>query len=347
YFYNLAQLAFPIRDNHFAFFQLPVTTPFRTKESIDSFVQTVTFKEYPAVNLSIDSLKAALSAKESSSVEGVYYYDKFYTLGVFKAGEKEYTGIILSSELKFWTPGQVAFRLYESRPNTFKGVYAHPYTKHFMLHNIEKYYDQTLAGANFFASFSTATYTKRKDVKDYVNSTRKTPEFEFRQIDENIQYIRVGTFQRNKVTSKKSADFYDSIQPLLKSDNIIFDLRNNMGGASYEAKKYVKMIKRFARHHKVYLLLNFTTLSQAEIVTIRLKNKRNIITVGQTTKGMVAYGQNMSNREYLPSKRFVVETTDMKDGNFQEYEDVGIEPKIWLTSDADWIEQVKAIIAAR
>jgi hypothetical protein len=92
YFYNLAQLLFPLRDNHLGFYQLPDYKNFRTKQSIDSFIATKEFLNYPACNINIDSLKIELAKKSSDSLEGVYHYDTFYTVGLFKNGDNEYVG---------------------------------------------------------------------------------------------------------------------------------------------------------------------------------------------------------------------------------------------------------------
>jgi C-terminal processing protease CtpA/Prc len=95
----------------------------------------------------------------------------------------------------------------------------------------------------------------------------------------------------------------------------------------------------------LYVVVNNGTLSQAEILTLELKQLKNVVTIGQTTKGMLTYGSNYGNRERLPSGRFEIYPTDMKGSKKHlQYEDYGINPDIFLKDDTDWIEQVVAII---
>ena len=69
HFYNLAQLFFPIRDNHLSFYQnnnLPNQNNF------------------PRFTGNIDSLKANLATRSLDSLEGIYHYDTAYTVTFFK-----------------------------------------------------------------------------------------------------------------------------------------------------------------------------------------------------------------------------------------------------------------------
>jgi C-terminal processing protease CtpA/Prc len=93
------------------------------------------------------------------------------------------------------------------------------------------------------------------------------------------------------------------------------------------------------------VLINNGTLSEAEILTLKLKQRRNVTTLGQTTKGMLSYGSNYGKRESLPSGRFELYPTDMKgSAKFLQYEDYGIQPDIKLKNDSSWIGQVVEII---
>ncbi len=67
YFYNLSQLIFPLRDNHLTFYQIPNYNNFKDKESIERFVTTKEFSDYPEYDINIDSLKSALKVAEMLS----------------------------------------------------------------------------------------------------------------------------------------------------------------------------------------------------------------------------------------------------------------------------------------
>lgn len=344
YFYNLAQLLFPLRDNHLGFYQLPNYNHFKTKESIDSFVTTKEFLDYPTCKINIDSLKAKLATKPAESVEGIYHYDKFYTVGVFKNGENKYIGVVLDSDISLWVKGQIAINLYESAPNLYKAVYGHPLFKYFILQPVEKYQNQSLVNSYFYGSYSQKVYSKQLSQVDYVNLSKGSSKFALRNINDDVQYLLIQTFQTNTTTAQTSQRFYDSIKTLLRAPQLILDLRNNEGGAEKEMKKYLKLLKEYVKNGHLHVLVNNGTLSQAEIFTLELKQLKNVSILGQQTKGMLSYGSNYGKRERLPSGRFEIYTTDMNNGSaFLQYEDYGINPDVFLTDGKDWIEQAVEI----
>lgn len=345
YFYNLAQLLFPLRDNHLAFYQLPNYNNFKTKESIDSFVTTNEFLSYPTIKIDLDSLRSELSKKSAEWVEGIYHYDKFYTVGLYKSGDKEYIGVVLDSDINLWVKGQVAIHLYETAPNIYKAIYAHPLLKYYKLQPVEKYQNQSLVNSFFYGSYSQKVYSKQLQQVDYVNLPKNSSKFALRNVNDDVQYLLIQTFQTNTTTSHRSKQFYDSIKTLLKTQYLILDLRNNEGGAEKEMKKYFKLLKEYVQNGHLYVLVNNGTLSQAEIFALELKRLKNVITVGQQTKGMLSYGSNYDKREKLPSGKFEFYPTDMDNGSeLLPYEDFGIKPDIILTGESDWIEQVVEVL---
>jgi hypothetical protein len=345
YFYNLAQLLFPLRDNHLGFYQLPNYNHFKTKESIDSFVTTEEFNDYPALKINIDSLKIELAAKPADSPEGIYHYDKFYSVGVFKSEAKEYLGVVLDSDINLWVKGQIAIHLYEYAPNVYKAIYGHPYFKYFILQPIEKYQNQSLVNSYFYGSYSQTVYSKQLRQIDYVNLPKSSSRFGFKNINDDVQYLLIQTFQAADGPSQSSKMFYDSIQNLLKARYLILDLRNNDGGAEKEMKKYFRLLRDYVKTGNLYILLNNGTLSQAEIFTLKLKTLKNVTTLGQTTRGMLAYGSNYGKRVRLPSGKFEIYPTDMKGSSeLLQYEGYGINPDIFLNGDSGWIEQAVEII---
>ncbi|GGF28661.1 S41 family peptidase [Flavobacterium limi] len=345
YFYNLSQLLFPLRDNHLGFYELPNYNDFKTKESIDRFTETKEFLNYPTSKINIDSLKTELLKKSTNSIEGIYYYDKFYSVGLFKSADKEYIGVVVDSDTKLWVKGQIAIHLYEYAPNLYKAIYGHPLYKSYILQTNEKYQNQSLINSYFYASYSQSIYSKQRQQMDYANLPKGSPKFELKNIHKDVQYLLIRTFQVDAATKEKSQQFYNSIQDSLKAPYVVLDLRNNEGGAEKEMKKFFLLLKKYVNHGRLYVLINNSTLSQAEIFTLALKKLANVITVGQTTKGMLTYGSNYGRRERLPSVRFEIYPTDMKgDEKFLQYEDYGITPDIVLRTDIDWIEQVIEVV---
>ena len=345
YFYNLAQLIFPLKDNHLAFYQIPDVENFKDQERIEQFITTKEFLDYPQYAGNLDSLKSALAAKPAESIEGIFHYGQFYSVGLFKSSNKEYIGVVLESVVPVWQKGQLAIHLYEYAPNLFKAIYGHPRSKHFMLQPIEKYQNQALVNSYFYGSYAQNVYSKKLQQIDFVNLPKNAPKFELKQVADDIQYLAVRTFKADRSNAEKSAVFLDSIKNSLTAANLILDLRNNEGGAKKMASKYVQLIREYTKKGNVFIFINNGTLSQAEILTLRLKKFKNTKTLGQTTKGMLSYGSNYGKREKLPSQHFEIYVTDMKNpARLLKYEDVGINPDISLNEDSNWIEQAIKII---
>lgn len=332
YFYNLTQLFFPIRDNHLTFYQ------------IANFPSPA---DFPTFKGNLDSLKSVLTTKPLDSLEGIYHYDKYYSVGLFKAGNAEYIGVVLDTEISNWEKGQIAIHLYEYLPNYFKAIYAHPKFKNYILYPIERFTHHSLVNSYFYSSFSEKIYSKINYEKDFTNLPKNIVDFGFKNIETGIQYLHIKHFSADRVKMQKSKEFYDSIKNLLTEPNLILDLRNNDGGANKVSKKFLTLIKQYTKNGQVYVLINNGTLSQGEIFTLQLKQLQNVKTLGQTTKGMLTYGSNYGKRVKLPSQSFEVYITDMKGKGAKKllpYENIGIIPDIILTDTKDWIAQTIDII---
>ncbi|TCS84646.1 peptidase S41-like protein [Anseongella ginsenosidimutans] len=341
YFYHLSQLLFPLKDNHLGFYRVHDFEKFKDKESIDKFAATKEFLAYPQCEVNIDSLKAALTRKPAESIEGIYHFGKFYDVGVFRSNDREYIGVIVGTETKLWQKGQIAIHLYEYGPNLYKAIYGHPLTKDFSLRTPEKYQYGSLVNSFFYVFNGRYVYTKQHPRVDHVNLPVNRPKFELKNINNDVQYLLIKTFQANGATRQQSREFYDSIKNALTAPKLILDLRNNEGGAEKETKKYYQLLKKYVNKGNLYVLLNNETVSQAEIFTLRLNKLKNTITAGQPTKGMLTYGSNYGKKETLPSGNFQIYITDMKGKpKHLKYEDLGIEPEIRLNNNSNWIDQV-------
>jgi hypothetical protein len=350
YFYNLAQLFFPIRDNHLGFYQTVDENNFKDRPAFEKYIATQAFKDFPKYNINIDSLKESLNNKPQESVEGIYYLDTLFSVGLFKVKDKEYIGVVLSSTITVWRnlnweKGQIAIRLYEYLPNHFKAIYADPIMKRLILFPNEKFRDLSLINSHFYGFFYDKSYSKIKNRTDYTNLPKNIYDFNFRNIDSNIQYLHLKHFSAARDDIEKSNSFYDSIKNLITSPNLILDLRNNEGGAIKVSKKFLKLIRHYIKNGQVYVLVNNGTLSQGEIFTLQLKQLPNVKVLGQTTNGTLTYGSNYGKTEKLPSKAFQVYITDMKgDKRLIPYEVYGVNPDIILNNSKDWIEQAVELI---
>ena len=279
------------------------------------------------------------------SLEGIYNYDKYYTVGLYKSNNAEYIGVVLNSKVPNWKKGQIAIHLYEYLPNYFKAIYAHPRNKNYILQPVEKFTNHSLINSNFYSSFSEKAYSKTNKKNDFINLPKNIDDFVFKTIKPGIQYLHIKHFSANMIKREASKRFYDSIKNLLTEPNLILDLRNNKGGSFEVSQKFVKLIEEYTKIGEVYILINNGTLSQSEIFTLQLKHLLKVKTLGQTTKGMLTYGSNYGKRPKLPSQSFEVYITDFEaDKRLLPYENYGINPDIVLLATKDWVKQTIDII---
>ena len=340
HFYLLAQLVISIKDNHLGFYETPDTTVSYQKFSDTAFVKsyrsTNKFKHYPAVSLNVDSLENALKDKPLSSVEGIFWLNNYMRAGIYRTAKPDsLVGVLLECSAPVWDRGQVVMILKEYEPNKFNVYFADVVRKGFMLQRNVNYRNGKL---------TLFSWQKRGDFTDYINLPDTVPVFQLKTLDNNIQYLRLGTFNASNESLVVSNRFYDSIKNKLTGNALIVDIRNNGGGAFKASKKFLKLIDDFAGKNKVAVLVNNRTVSNAEQSTIKLKGRKNIIILGENTRGTLTYGSNYGRTQTLPGG-FKVYPTDMNDdGGYLPYEDTGVAPDKYLRADSDWIEQAITIL---
>ena len=96
----------------------------------------------------------------------------------------------------------------------------------------------------------------------------------------------------------------------------------------------------YSQAHPIYVLVNYSTISNAEQFTSDLKGLPEVTVLGIPTNGTVSYGRNKSNSHTSPSGHFRIHITDSSYPQYLEFEEVGIVPDVRLRGDRDWIEQV-------
>jgi len=335
----LVQLLYPLKDNHLGFWQQP-TEKISGEMIVDTaFIKTYresdAFKNFPTVKNNTDSLNNVLTNKPLNDVEGIYHYSNYVTVGVYRTHKKDsLVGVVLQTNLKNWAIGQMAFIMQEYAPNHFNAIGAHLVQKNFIL-----YKQETFANGILFAG-----HWKKEPKK--VNFAYDVPKekFSLKNIEGNIQYLKLGSFSANNENVAEAGAFCKRINDSLTGTALIVDLRDNGGGADKVSNQFLKLLKKFSNHKKVYVLVNHWTTSNAEQFTVRLKKLKNVTIVGETTNGTIAYGSNYGNTNSLACNTYEFYPTDMDSSEFLGYESVGIVPDVLLNNESDWVAQTVAII---
>ena len=336
----LSQLLLPLKDNHLFFYQSG-DPELRSKISDSLFVKNYRsspqFAEYPRVSIDLDSLERSLRDQPRDSIQGIYHMGNYFKVGLYRSPQKDsLIAVTLESKNPLWNRGQIAFILKEHSPDRFRAFYSEIFQKTFRLVKNEKFQHRSLTESG---------WKKFPTERDHVNLAQGTPLYELKRIDSDIQYLRLGSFGTSTESLLRSQKFYDAVKDSLTSRNLIVDLRNNGGGGFKNSGKYLKLLKAYAKHGKIYALINNRTVSNAEQFTLKLKGIRNSTTFGETTNGTLTYGNNYGKSETLASGKFILYITDMKDdGHYLPYEEVGLVPDHYLDDSSDWIQQLTEII---
>lgn len=329
-----------VRDKHAGAYG---TRPdYGVEEALDSsFVAsyrvTEAFLAFPKVDLSIDSLRQVLSMKATADVEGIYNFGNAMKLGIYRIDQTDsLVGVILDSKIGVWEPGQI----YAYIKNTGKANY-YNMVVYGQIHKNLLYYRN-----HFIRNGILSGNVMKENLAEnhiHVNADLRK-EYTLHTLENDVQYIWLNSFSRFGNVEKRDA-LVKQIEEELDAKSLIVDLRNNGGGASKISVPILRAIKKSGA--KVYVLTNYSSGSNAEQTTIRFRNIKSTVHLGERTYGAVAYGHNYGNTFTSPSGLFYFAPTDMKFNHFLKYEEVGVEPHIELDPNRDWIEQTLELIQTK
>jgi len=300
----------------------------------EAYQKTDEFRDFPTVDLDLEALREELSVKPINDVEGVYNIGSLVKVGVYRVDQSDsLMAVILESKLGIWAPGQIYLYMSATdQPNRFD------ITAHGQVHKNLLFYKSHLVEYGILLS----NVVKDGLTENHVFVDAEEHEtYKLKTLAEDVQYVWMNSFSRIGNADNRDA-LVAQIQSELTADKLIVDLRNNGGGASKISLPIVKAIKKSGV--KVYVLTNYNSGSNAEQTTIRLKNIKNTVHLGQTTHGAVSYGHNYGTTYESPSGLFYIAPTDMKFNHYLKYEEVGVSPDVKLSPDSDWVEQTIEII---
>jgi hypothetical protein len=284
--------------------------------------------KHPKTSNNITELTEILSNKELSDLEGIYNYNKNERIGIYYSeNKKDLIAVVLETGLKQWEVGDIRFYATHTDGNKYNFYY----------------YDIDTKIPGFVKSLTFEngriwSYKKEGNALDYEFADNDVNVAEFKTINEDTQYLYFKTFGNSK--KKALVEFYNNTKDKITAKNVIVDLRSNSGGNKKFSDPFLKLLK----DKNVYVITNCFAGSNGEQFTLKLLKNKNAKHLGQTTRGIIAYGMNYGYKYKTPSGYFNLTPTDMNFHKYIAYEGKGITPEISLDFNSDWIEQTLEII---
>ncbi|HMI02034.1 MAG TPA: S41 family peptidase [Pedobacter sp.] len=305
---KLLQLIYPIKDNHLGFYRKPDST-FRFKYlrlKTDPTELEAKFKNYP-----------------KDSLEGIYFRsnaDEKYV--VFRQKENLYY-------LQNLKTGLVEALLNKTGDQSIDAIrFLNPPLSYILYRNI-KLSNGMLIGLSY----------QKLPIRAYAPVNFGYGNYEYKDLEQGIGYLRLTSFLSSNENIKVATDFFTKVRPTINTDQLIVDLRNNRGGGNKTSGQFAKFLKNYKG--KIFILQNGITMSNAEQFIIDIKDKKDVTTLGESTRGTITYGSNYGKTIELPSNRFLFYPTDMS-GRAEDlvFESIGVKPDVSLDAfTEDWISQ--------
>ncbi|NVJ48205.1 MAG: hypothetical protein HWE07_13800 [Cytophagia bacterium] len=339
-FWKLNQLMSLVNDKHAEVFEKK--PEFEAEKIYDStFVKAYraseAFINFPKVNLDLATLTTQLKSKAVEDIEGIYNIGSLMKMGIYRIDNSDsLVGIILKSELGTWEPGQIYAYIKETDRTAHYDMAVYGQTYKNLMYAKAQFFDNGMLLSNV---------VKEGFGKSYSLIDKKEEEgYRLSYAADDVQYVWLNSFSRRTMAQKRD-ELIEQIENELSAPNLIIDLRNNGGGADKISLQILKALKK--KSVKIYVITNFYTGSNAEMTTVRLKEKYDAIQLGQRTYGAISYGSNYGRTYHSPSGLFSFYPTDMRQKQFIDYEEIGVEPDVKLSQEKDWIEQTLEFIESQ
>jgi Periplasmic protease len=181
--------------------------------------------DYETIDIDITEFEKYVGQKKEIDFEGVWELD-LYKIGIKKVGN-DYVGFIIASGVETWKEGQVKLRIIKDN-DTFSSIY------HMGNHTPLETSSPKLIGNNhlqiggWLLKRILPSFPDEKEVQGYVKSL-STNEPYLEELNSTTLLLRIPSFDQSKKTIIDNV-ILNNKDKILKTENLIIDLRNNGGG---------------------------------------------------------------------------------------------------------------------
>lgn len=298
-------------------------TNLRDSTSLEKFLESEKFNSLPRIKL-----ENAL-VKNTANKPLYYSLNDDLSIYIIQEDTKTFKGYVKETNSIFWKSGELILE-YNKIDNGYEGVIYNRLKNpsYYKMDNLE----------SLFKRFNVSKFPKQEcGMFNQINE-----KLSYKIIDD-VLYVSFRSFQN--LTQEENKEFESFINSAVMPNynnykNIIFDVRDNYGGAMIY-HSLTKFIRKDKSRKNIFVLQNRKTASAAELFILQLKNIKDITTIGENTRGMVAFRDinvvefpKKDYRLWLPIKIF-----DKNYKDLLKYEHVGIAPDVVLEENQDWLSK--------
>jgi len=372
-----------LKDHHsgidYNISRLPVDLT--SRQSLDSFKSTPSYKAFKKIKIDSASLVAALNTKPGNSIEGLYTNGGSLLIGIMQSGKNHYKGVVIK-KTSLLDPGHILLEFKKHGNATYDCIY---HTGLLAL-NFQNLYQEIKVADGKIPEFGFS--------KLGPESNRHSIPYEFRSLDSSTNYLRLTSFNRNLKAELDS--FYQSVSAVIRqTPKLIIDLRNNGGGSEecyYELVKYFYTRPLKIDRAEVWvtpeIIRKYNESGYSPDLVGRMSMANTSTFIPQTSgspgtwemegtrypervvflfnrgtasaaEGMILYGMQSSKvitmgvnsggylgygdvvAETIPCGKYSLRTTTTMYRDKSTYEFTGISPAIRLNENEDWIEAAR------
>ncbi len=311
----------PIQDGHLKVYKKR-NVDFKDSKSVNKFLNSVKFN-----NPRIEKLDfTAINSKDT-----YYSYNDKIKIFIKEYLPNKYFGIVIESESKFWRKGEIVLD-FQKKTDYYEGV------RYSITKDPSFYRTQTFE--RILKNFKVSKFPKEKI--GIFNTTEE--KLSIKILDNKILYVSIKSFKNN--TKEENDEFQNFFSNIVlpnykKYDKIIFDLRDNSGGAMAYIL-FLKNLKNLKSKKTIHVLQNRNTASAGELFILDLKKIKTVTSFGENTAGMTAFRDlkavNLPCNNYFLWKP--IKKLNRKFRDYLKYEHSGIKPDYELKENDNWLEKI-------
>lgn len=248
-------------------------------------------ENWETLNVDVQEFQKYLTSKKETDFEGIWQTNP-YKIGIKKIGDS-YLGFIIESGNASWKKGQIKIRL-NDKNGTFYLRDKSP----------EDFTNPNLLGKNYLqlGNFTlkrlNPKYETEKDIEQYFNLMSIDKPF-IEELNKTTLIFRIPSFDGSQ---RKLIDSVIAInkEKILKTENLIIDLRNNGGGSD---SSYNEILP--------FLYTNPTRGIGVELLSTKLNNQRMLDFINKPEFGFDDVGKKWAKESYDKLERQIGEFVNL------------------------------------